>query len=263
MTENMEIENHWAAGFVQEVLNGSVYRPAGVCPHQCWSETNFLHPGIHGMIGWSPRATESSAALAPRFPINWSHAEVRNLRVGGSTLDMTFQHADHSLRYRFLLRKGRPVTVDFTPEIPEGMNIIVVAVNGKGVNVPVTLRRRLLADALRLIVRDSADVRLTYSGGVGVIPVTPAPAPGDSSKGFRFLGASLQGLDYTIDVEGRSGSKEELGIIAFDQKVVSVTGGRVIRESPGGEIVLGIPFDPSSGRWVTKHVVVHLQEVQR
>ncbi|HTY58660.1 MAG TPA: GH116 family glycosyl hydrolase [Bacteroidota bacterium] len=263
MTENMEIENHWAAGFVQEVLNGSVYRPAGVCPHQCWSETNFLHPGIHGMIGWSPRATQSGAALVPRFPINWSHADVRNLRVGGSTLDMSFEHAEHSLRYRLTLTKGRPVKVDFTPEIPEGMEIIVVSVNGKGVNVPVSLRRGVLADPLRLVVRDSVEIRLTYSGGVGVIPLTPGPAPGDSSKGFRFLGASLHGLDYTIDLEGRSGSREELGMIAFDQKVVSVTGGTVIREGPSGELVLGIPFDSADTRWVTKQVVVHLQEVQR
>jgi hypothetical protein len=263
MTENMNIENHWAAGYVQEVLNGSVYRPAGVCPHQCWSETNFLHPGIHGMIGWSPRATEMTATLAPRFPVNWSNARVRNLRVGGTTLDMTFTHGDHSLRYTLCVTKGRPVTVDFTPGIPEGMNVFAVSVNGKGVNVPVTLRRGVLAHPLRLTVRDSAEVRMTYAGGVGVIPVTPGPAPGDSSKGFRFLGASLDGLDYSIDVEGRGGASEELGMIALDQRVVSVSGGSVIREAPGGEVVLGIPFDPPGGRWVTKRVVVHLQEIQR
>jgi hypothetical protein len=261
--ENMEIENHWSAPFVQEVLNGSVYRPAGVCPHQCWSETNILHPGIHGMIGWSPRATENSATLAPRFPINWGEAGVRNLRVGGSTLDMSFERAAHSLKYRLVLTKGRPVTVDFTPEIPEGMEIIVVAVNGKGVHAPVSLRRGVLAQPVRVVVRDIAEIRLTYSGGVGIVPVSSRPVPGDSSKGFRFIGASLNALEYGIDVEGRSGTTGTIGMIALDQKVLSVSGGTVLREQPDGEAVLGIPFAPSRERWSTKHVVVHLQEVRR
>jgi hypothetical protein len=266
LIENMEIEKHWSAPFVQEVLNGSVYRPAGVCPHQCWSGTNILHPGIHGMIGWRPRATENSATLAPRFPINWGKVGVRNLRVGGSALDLSFQRAFHSLKYRLVLTKGRPVTVDFTPEIPEGMQIIVVAVNGKGVNAPVSLRRGVLAHPVRVLVRDTAEIRLTYSGGVGVIPFAQGRAPGDSSRGFRFIGASLSGTDYAIDVEGRSGTTAKIPVVALDQKIRSVSDGTLLNageEAREGEASIGVSFPPSERRWSTKHVVVHLQEVQR
>ncbi|MCX6138048.1 MAG: GH116 family glycosyl hydrolase [Ignavibacteriales bacterium] len=35
--ENIFIKKHWALGFVQEVMSGAVYRPSGICPHQCWS----------------------------------------------------------------------------------------------------------------------------------------------------------------------------------------------------------------------------------
>ncbi len=264
--DNMQIERHWAHPYVQEVLNGSVYRPAGVCPHQCWSETNILHPGIHGLIGWSPRATEYSATLAPRFPIDWDHAAVRNLRVGGSTLDMTFAREEHSLKYRLALTKGRPVNVDFAPEIPEGMSVVVVAVNGRGVNVPVSLKRGILADPVRVVVRDSVEIRLTYAGGVGVIPFAQAPEPGDSSRGFRFLGASLDGTDYAVDVEGRSGAAEKFSIIALDQSVLSVSDGTLMHpgeETRKGEAEIGVTFPPSERRWSTKHVVVHLQDVQR
>jgi hypothetical protein len=263
MAENMELEKHWASGYVEEVLNGSVYKPGGVCPHQCWSETNILHPGIHGMIGWSPRAPENRAGLSPRFPINWDHAAVRNLRVGASALDLTFLRSNHTMKYKIFLTQGRPVAVDFAPEIPEGMDVIVVAVNGKGVNVPVARSRGLLAQPLHILVRDSAEVRVTYSGGVGVIPLAPEPQPGDSSRGFRFTGASLKGLDYGIDVEGRSGTTEEIRVIALDQKVVSVSGGTVVKLGEGGEVVIGVPFDLSPRRWASKRVVVHLQEAQR
>jgi hypothetical protein len=263
MTDNMEITDHWAAGFVQEVLNGSVYKPSGVCPHQCWSETNILHPGIHGMIGWRPRGTENSAALAPRFPVNWGRVRVRNLRVGPSAVNMSFERKNHALVYRLVLGAGRPVTVDFTPEIPAGMEIKKVTVNGREVPVPVGLRRGLIAPPVRLMLRDTSEVRLTYSGGVGVIPVITHPVPGDSSKGFRFIRASLDGLDYGIDVEGRSGTTGTFGMISLDKKVHSVSGGNIRREQPDGEVVLDIPFAPSPNRWSTKHVVVHLREGRR
>jgi hypothetical protein len=262
MADNMGIAHDWAAGFVQEVLNGSVYRPSGVCPHQCWSETNILHPGIHGMIGWSPRGTESSATLAPRYPINWNRAGVRNLRVAGSTLDVYFVREDHALIYRLFLTKGRHVTVDFTPEIPEGMEIKHVAVNGRGVAAPAGLKRGLIAHPVRVVLRDSAEIRLTYSGGVGIIPIASHPVPGDSSGGFRFIGASLDGPDYGIDVEGRSGTTETIRMVALDQKVLSVSGGSVVREYPDGEVQIGVQFPPSSHRWGTRHVVVHLQDMK-
>ena len=260
MAANMAIERHWAAGFVQEVMNGSIYTPSGVCPHQCWSETNILHPGIHGMIGWAPLATENRAGLAPRFPIHWNRVTVRNLRVGTSVLRVSFERGDHAMVFRLALDHGRPITIDLAPEVPAGMEISGVLVNGKSVAVPLALHRGLIAEPLHVLLRDSAEVRVTGSGGVGVIPFEPDPLPGDSSKGLRFLGAALEGGAYVIDLEGRSGTMGLLRMIALDQDVLSVTGGSIIRKRPGGEVSIGVPFPPGVHVWGTARVVVNLQK---
>ena len=83
ITNNMVIKNYWAAGFVEEVMSGAVYRPAGVCPHQCWSETNIAHPAISGMLGWRPDAMQHSICtfimkdmkiFSDQIRCPWTHA---------------------------------------------------------------------------------------------------------------------------------------------------------------------------------------------
>ncbi|HEX9006803.1 MAG TPA: hypothetical protein VF889_05885, partial [Bacteroidota bacterium] len=259
----MYIKNNWALGFVQEVMNGAVYKPSGVCPHQCWSETNILHPGIHGMIGWNPRATEHAARLSPRFPISWDHVTVRNLRAGGSLLDLTMERSRHSVVYRFTLKKGTPLTVDFSPEFPPGTELINAAVNGTPVKIPPGRKRQLIAEPVRFTLTRTAEVRFTCSGGVGVVPLRPRPAPGDSSGATRIIGASLDGLFYTIDLEGKSGTSVPVQLMAFDQKIIAVKGGTLVGEAPGGRFELDVPFGPSPSGVARKQVSVQFSEIAR
>jgi hypothetical protein len=263
MAANMEIEDHWEAGFVQEVLDGTIYKPSGVCPHQCWSETGILHPGIRGMIGWAPRALENAAALSPMFPIMWDRAAVRNLRVGGSALRMSFIRMPREIVYRLFLTQGRPVTVDFAPGIPAGMSIVHAFVNGKEIKCPSSRRRGLLAEAVRVLVRDSTEIRFECSGGVGVVPLVAHPVPGDSSAGFRFIGGSLAGLEYGIDVEGKSGTAGTIRVVALDQDLLSVSGGTLLPEQPGGGRDIHIPFGFSPSGRVLNHIVITLSEPRR
>ncbi len=263
LVDNMHIKNHWALGYVEEVLNGAVYRPSGVCPHQCWSETNILHPGIYGMIGWRPRAIEHAARLQPRFPLDWKGVTVRNLHVGSSVVDFSMLRERRSTTYRLTLRRGAPVTIDLAPEIPEGMEIIVAAVNGKGVKISDRRFRGALADPLRVRLSDSAEVRLTHAGGVGIVPLVSRPLPGDSTRGARIVSASLNGLDYSVDLEGKSGSIAVFEIVVLDQRVLSVEGASLIGERGNGRMVFSTRFSPSAEGLSRKHVVVRLQEVLR
>ena len=261
MWDNLSIKNSWALGYVEEVMNGAVYKPSGVCPHQCWSETNILHPGIHGMIGWKPRATERGAVLTPRFPLHWGRVSVKNLRSGSSVVDLTVERASRSTDYRLVLRKGSPVTIDLAPEIPEGMEIIGATLNGAPVQVSQGRRRGLMDRPIRVTLTDSAEVRLTHTGGVGVRPVVSRPVPGDSSVGIRIVGASLRASEYAIDVEGRSGTSAQLALVLLDQKVLSTQGCTLLNRD--GTLVLSVPFDPSASRYLQKHVVVTLQASPR
>ncbi|HTR99847.1 MAG TPA: GH116 family glycosyl hydrolase, partial [Bacteroidota bacterium] len=188
MSETMDVETHWAAGFVQEVLDGAVYAPSGVCSHQCWSETAILHPGACGMIGWKPDATTMTAALAPRFPVVWDRVRVRNLGMGGSTVDLAFDRNAGSASYWLRLTSGAPVTIVLRPDVLPGTTVTEIALNGKPLARTAEAVRGLLTGPVRVTLHDSAVVTIAGRGGVGVVPPVPAPVPGDSSGDFRFLG---------------------------------------------------------------------------
>ena len=259
MSETMDVARHWAAGYVQEVLNGAVYAPSGVCPHQCWSETAILHPGARGMIGWEPDATTMTAAIAPRFPVNWDRVRVRNMRVGGSTIALEFERSRGSLRYVLRRTSGGPVTVDFRPAIPAGMVATGITENGNDRVQAMNVDRGVLARPLRVTVRDSVVVIISGSGGVGVVPPVPSPEPGDSSAGFRFLGAALNGADYALDVEGKPGSTEEIGVRLLGGEVASVSGGTLVGVDGRGVATIRVRFAPSAERHVRSRVVVHIR----
>lgn len=258
ITNNLYIKNHWAHGFVEEVMNGAVYKPSGVCPHQCWSETNILHPAITGMIGWKPNAPEKSAMLSPRFPIHWDSVTIRNLRVGKSVLQLTMKREKNRSRYQFLLVQGSAVTINFSPEIPDGMIIKQAKVNGRDVSVPSDRALGLLARPISFTVSKQTEVELNHNRGIGMIPVMPKPQPSDSSIGLRIIKATLQGSTYALEVEGRGGATGVFELMMFDQELKSVEGGKVETISGNGRVALTVSFDGPQNGFSRKTAIVRI-----
>ncbi|MDX5419360.1 MAG: hypothetical protein LPK09_09085, partial [Hymenobacteraceae bacterium] len=56
MMNNLLLYRHYGLGSAEETLNGAVYKPAGVCYQQGWSETMVLQPVSEGMLGFAPDA---------------------------------------------------------------------------------------------------------------------------------------------------------------------------------------------------------------
>jgi GH15 family glucan-1,4-alpha-glucosidase len=256
---SMHIKNSWALGYVEEVINGSVYTPTGVCPHQCWSETNILHPGIHGMIGWKPDAPARTAQLTPRFPLHWNDVTVNNLRVGSSVVALTVHREARSTTYQLQLTSGAPVTIDLAPEIPEGMTITAASVNGKAAKVAKERKRGALAEPVRVALTGVTEVRLQHAGGVGMIPVVSRPSPGDSSMGYRIVRAWLSGSEYTVDVEGKSGTVGQFDVALFDREVSSVDGGKLVEAQKDGRASVNVRFESAATQYVRAKFVVHLK----
>ena len=101
-----------------------------MCPHQCWSETGALHPILAGLIGFHPDAPRQRLRLEPRLPLLWDTFRVDNLRMGSSRLHLDVQRGPSRTTYRLTLAEGPAVEVAFAPEIPHGMEIVQLLVNG-------------------------------------------------------------------------------------------------------------------------------------
>ena len=255
---NLFIKNHWALGLIEEVMNGVEYRPAGVCPHQCWSETNVIHPAIEGMIGWNPDAMKHTAFLSPRFPIHWDTVEVRNLRVGSMYIHFSMERSNTETRFH-LDKTGRgKITLRFAPEFPAGMMIDRITVDQRSVQHPQNVLRGHGSRPLLIRLDRPVDVRIEHCGGVGAVPLMPRPRPGQTSKGYRILAEHLDDGVYRLHLEGRQGTTHPVRIRCFGVGVERVEGARIIRRDDGGMITLHAVFPHSNTPIVRHTVVVHL-----
>jgi glycogen debranching enzyme len=117
---NLLVYRHWALGLAEEVLNGERYLPAGVCAHQCWSETNILHPILEGMLGLQPDAPGGCVRIEPQFPIDWDWLRVQNIRVGETRFDMTFSRDGGLTRFDLKRSEGPSLEVSLAPSFPLG-----------------------------------------------------------------------------------------------------------------------------------------------
>lgn len=256
---NLNIKNNWALGYVEEVMNGAIYKPSGVCPHQCWSETNILHPAITGMIGWKPDAPAKSAELSPRFPLHWNEVKINNLHVGKTVLQLQMERTKTSTQYEFKLIRGPNILINFTSEIATGMIIDEAKLNGKIIKVCSHTKRGLLAEPISFLLKDKVGIVFHHHNGVGMIPLMPKPMPDESSKGYRIIDANLDGEKYQVTLQGRSGSAGIFEMMIFDQSVKSVDGAQIKSLKDNGVLQLEVPFLRSRQKFVSTSVIVEFE----
>lgn len=258
ITNNMYVKDHWALGYVEEVLNGRTYTPDGFSPHQAWSETNILHPTITGLIGWAPNAPEGSATLSPQPPVHWDTLSAQNLTVGDTKVRMTMSRSETTTRYHLARQEGSAVEINLAPFFPAGMTLEAVTRNGERVEGSDDRTRGRLAAPVSVTVQDEATVAFRHTGGVGMVPITPAPVPGDRSQGYRVVSTSLDGTTYTASLEGRAGTDHTFQIRTFDQSIVSIEGAEVVSSSESGLSTFRVSFNETTDRYTDATVTVKL-----
>jgi hypothetical protein len=252
LMNNMMIKRHWAKGFVEEVMNGIAYAPAGVCPHQCWSETNILHPGIEGLIGWKPSAPENTAELTPRFPAHWDSVKVRHLRIGKLDLSLDFFRSNHRTIYVLKLESGPACRIKLTPQWPEGMMIDHATVNDRIVSYS-------SGEALMLSVKNPVKAVFRHRKGVEMVPSIPQPMPGDASLGYRIVDAQLESNIYTVELEGKSGTSQNFTVRIFDGTVKTWEGAEPVLTDRSGCITFRVAFPSAHQPFSRKTVRMMLQ----
>ena len=133
---NLNVYRNWGLGYVEEVLNGANYKPSGVCPHQCWSETMVLQPAIEGMLGIDVNASEPEIQISPQLPVNWDSIKIEHIRVGDRRIDMSFSRKGKNCVYQFHGTGGK-VTINLAPYFPAGTVFGKASIDGR--EIPLTV----------------------------------------------------------------------------------------------------------------------------
>lgn len=243
---------HWAPGSIEETLNGDIFKPNGVCSHQCWSETMVIQPAIEGMLGFSADANDNRLELSPRFPWSWQFCNVHNIRVGRSTYHLKMQRAADLTTYT--IDAGKKTQLDFAPAFPLHTAIESVKQNGKRV---LFSQDGSTAHLQLTLETGRNEISFVTKGGIGLLPVVAEPLPGDSSSGVNIIRETVNGNKYTATVSGRPGKQYELKLSHYENPV-EVRGATVIHRE-ANLLVLRVQIPSANSRYAEQNFEITLQ----
>ena len=255
---NLKVYKNWGQGFVEEVLNGAEYKPSGVCPHQCWSETMVLQPAIEGLLGLDIRAQENKVILAPHPPADWDSLMVENIRVDRQVIGFRMNRTSENYLYSFTSMDPHPVTIEFTPTYPAGTIFKKVLMNGKEIPFTVFNSRQYISLLVNIQLKKEGVLEIQYDKGISVLPAVADPKPGDPAEGLRILSTGFKGNHYKINLEGKRASSESIEVYLHGQTIGNIENGIV--ENIVGDIVrVGVTFEPAKEKYVRKTVMITLK----
>ena len=91
LMENANLTRAQDLGSDTELLSGDFFVPFGrSTSHQLWSSAMVITPTLRGLFGIDIDAQTKTITVNPHLPASWSKAEVKNLRVGDETVDLSF-----------------------------------------------------------------------------------------------------------------------------------------------------------------------------
>ena len=251
--DNLLVYRHWGLGFIEEVLNGETYEPAGVCRHQCWSETMVLQPAIEGMLGFKPDAVGNSIKLSPKFPAGWNNAAVKNIRTGEHVIEFTMDRKENTTVYHFRHTGPTGINLVFDPAFPLNTKIKQLAVTQNSIRQLTDIQR-----PVQLSLKDELTLEYVIEKGVRVIPRIFYPQPGERSSGMRIINDRMEGDTYLILLEAPQSSGQIVQVYINDGQVNNVKNGELINKD-GNIYDFAVNFGKSDRAYVKQELIIQLK----
>ena len=255
---NLLVYQHWAKGFVEEVLNGEIFQPSGVCPHQCWSETMVLQPVIEGMLGLYPDAAKNILRISPQLPSDWNFINVENIKFGKTVIGFKMERVYGKTFYTFTEKGNNKIHLEFDPVFPQGTQFSKIKINGKEISFSAHSGRSSESLNLEFDLKGKTEIEIQNTGGISVLPSIAHPIPNYKSEGFRILSSELRGEIYSINVEGKPKRSEILKIYAPDKNIASVKDGEITGKE-NGIYSIKVVFPESAEKYLRKTIKISLK----
>jgi glycogen debranching enzyme len=269
---------HGALGCMEEVLHGEAYQPAGVCPHQAWSESMILQPLYEGWLGLKPHALEHRLELKPYVPLYWPFFAAGPISVDEQQLLFYFQREENVLTFQFKARPfpgrakrehSQPLRVDFKPTFPSTVQLAELRHGQRLLEVKPDERIDLIRWPLSFDVNsETTTITLRLAKFFTVAPPFAEVAPGARSRGWVILDQHIKGKMVSVEVEGEPGTAARLEFVVWGYEIENVKGGKLIElEGERGSIAFEFPAlnDSAAGiksnppRYARHQIEMHLR----
>lgn len=256
---NAQLVFDGALGRATEVLSGRYYTQLVTSSsHQIWSSAMILSPILRGMLGLSIDSPGHSVTFAPHIPADWTSFAVQNVKVGGSSLDLSYQRGNGELTLEVQRRGTDEVRLEFSPAFSLRAQVVEAEANGRRIQLASSNSRNDLDQHPSVAVPlapGTTTIRLHYRRDFGIAYPYSPPQLGATSKSLRIVSehwnASLDRLE--VQVAGAGGATYDVPLYG-DLTGLSATGAELTRR--GGETIIHLAFSPSPTEAFTTQSIV-------
>ncbi len=249
---NLQVYKNWGLGFVEEVINGEIYKPSGVCRHQCWSETMVIQPAIEGLLGLEPDAISNILKLSPQLPAEWDTFEATNIRMGEHLVSLKMNRKKNLTNWQISHTGPVPIKLEFNPAFPEGTVVRKVSLENSSENNSYQANQPLIVN-----LSDQLNIQYEYEKGIKVLPIVPDPKPGGKSTGARIISDHFEKGIYSIILEAMQGQTVSIYVYVNGQSIKRVENGK-LAGSTGNIHKIDVNFDKTGAGYIKKEILIHL-----
>ena len=241
-------------GMIPELLNGDRYLPGEhAVPHQLFSSVGVILPAVRGLLGLeageiakAPDAT-LQVSFAPNLPADWPFLRFRQFAIGEGHLSGEVRQQREQTTLQLQYEGHAPLRVKLAPSLPALAQIKTVRLDGN----PQKFSVREFASFVRLeiapvLLPRSRPLTLSveYEGGIGIVPTTPQPEPGERTSSLKILDvqSDRQNLDcqLRLTLAGIGGRTYPLRVVTPLTKLQAA--GLHLRKTETG-YAIDIPFE--------------------
>ncbi|HKW88073.1 MAG TPA: GH116 family glycosyl hydrolase [Candidatus Acidoferrales bacterium] len=233
-------------GYMPEHMNGDRYLPGErSVPHQLFSSVGLVVPAVRGLLGLQTiqrasdnGATNAAIAFHPRLPADWPFLRFSKYAIGAGGTELSGEVRQGEAKTVVELRLGgeQEIPGEVAVPVPLLARVKRVSVNGKGVKYRLLEKGDSRSAEVDVLLRGDTEIAAEYEGGVGIVPPTAEPEPGERSSGLKILGVTATGANaLELTVAGAGGRTYALRLLTARPEPTA-GGARVVKTERGYEL---------------------------
>ncbi len=244
-------------GHFTEVLSGDYNQSFSTSsPHQIWSSAMVISPILRGLLGLQTDGGAHQITLSPHLPADWTSVAVRNVRVGGVSVDFRYHKTTNSLSLEISRKGAGDCWLEFSSALSLRAQIIDAELNGRSLPFKLQINANDQHVLVRFPVYGGPNTLVIHlKNDFGIAASNQLPALGGASREFRILSEAWNSTkdELTLDMSGAPGNQYEFAVWNTAQ-IVSVDGAEL---SDRGTLHVSLSAT-QDGSYVHHKIVIHL-----
>jgi glycogen debranching enzyme len=204
----------YGLGIFPEVFSGDINTKLGEAYHnQGFCTSGYIFPMMTGMIGLNVNSLENKITFAPKLPMQWEWLDVKNVKVGKSSVNMTNKIKNGEWKILIDKSGNEEINFEFMPDLFAGSKITSVSIDGNPIDFESVDHGSAVQLKSSFTINGKHEVIVTYTPSVEIYLLDETTPVGATNEGLKIISHNYSDKKLYINVEVKPGKEYKLGII--------------------------------------------------